>query len=447
MNMKLRFCLAALLPGMLPASFSPAAPRHDICADLGPAPAVGISSFSSAGDWLVEAHDDHGVAWGLVYIYLVPPGEDIDGYRWFINHKAEVAQSVGAIPVYTFYQLLHIGRNAGLTGSEPEIVRAVMGDGPHMRAYFDNFVIVLQAAAGIDPPVIVHVEPDSWGFMMWAMGVEGNGDPTSVFAQVDGSGHPDTAGLPDNAAGLGRALVRLRDTHAPNVRLGWHASNFRVGTRPEVVTSFFAGMGDWDVLFTESPHNEADESSWWEPWDEDPTNTNLDWYEAVTAGAGIPILLWQLPIGTTDWHLLADPGDRSMLERFAAAGVAGLLFEHLGEGDPDQFRGEGVLGTVPPAETGAGGTAADMRGRLAAYTADPLAWPEGSPCRGGGPSDEPDIPDAPDTADAPDEESPSDAGSERDAALDSAGDLEDINEDGGERDDASGCGCALVHSR
>ncbi|MFH1434429.1 MAG: hypothetical protein ABIJ56_01815, partial [Pseudomonadota bacterium] len=435
MKMKPIAFFAALILGLLPASFSPAAPRHDICADLGPSLPVGLSSFSAAGDWLVEAHDEHGVAWGLVYIYLVPPGEDIDGQRWFINHKAEVARSVGAIPVYTFYQILHIGRNAGLTGSEPEIVRAVMEDGSLMRAYFDNFVIVLQAAAGIDPPVIVHVEPDSWGFMMWAMGVEGNGDATSIFAQVDGSGHPGAAGLPDNAAGLGRALVHLRDTHAPHVRLGWHASNFRVGTRPEVVTSFFAGMGDWDVLFTENPHNEADESSWWEPWDEELTNTNLAWFDSVTAGAGVPILLWQLPIGTTDWHLLADPGDRSMLERFAAAGVAGLLFEHLGEGDPDQFRGEGALGTVPPAETGAGGTAADMRGRLAAYSADPLAWPEGSPCRVGGPADVPDIADIPDSpeisdpAEAPGEAGPSDADSELDTALDSAGDLADSIDD------------------
>jgi hypothetical protein len=416
------------------APASRAAPRHDVCADLGPTLAVGISSFSSAGDWLVEAHDTYGVEWRLVYVYLVPPGDDLEGYRWFIVHKAEVARSVGALPVYTFYQLLQIGQGEGLTGSEPEVVQAVLASQPLMRTYFDNFILVLQTVADIPPPVIVHVEPDSWGFMMWAMGIEGNDDPASVPVQVAGSGHPDVSGFPDNAAGLGQALVALRDAYAPQARLGWHASNFRVGTRPEVVASFFSQMGDWDALVGEHPHNELDETRWWEPWDETLVETNLQWFAGVTGPSGLPILLWQLPIGTEDWHLFGNDGDTAMLRRFAEAGVVGLLFEHQGPGDdPDAFRALGELGTTPPADSGAGGTAADLRARLAVYSSSPLPWPGASPCYGTAPADD----EAGESVDDPPPDGPVETGEEADAAAETGGEKEDSGEE-------AGCGCVLA---
>jgi hypothetical protein len=420
-----------LLAAALVPAAAAAAPRHDICSDMGSGPAVGISSFSSAGDWLVDAHDTFGANWRLVYVYLVPT-DDVEGLRWFINNKAEVARSVGAIPVYTFYQLLQLGQNSGLAGSEPEVVQAVMASDTLMRDYFDNFVIVLQALAGIEGISIVHVEPDSWGFMMWAMGVEGNDDPESVPARVDGSGHPDVAGFADNAAGLGQALVHLRDLHAPEVRLGWHASNFRVGTRPEVVSAFFSAMGDWDVLFGEHPHNEADESRWWEPWDETAVAVNLGWFSAVTASARLPIILWQLPIGTMDWHLWGNDNDAVMIGRFAEAGVAGFLFEHQGSGDdPDEFRALGGLGAVPPADSGAGGTAAHMRDRVAAYSANPAAWPESSPCAGI-------VVDPDETEDIV----PADAVTESDAPMPDAA-ADPVQEPGDGGGDA-GCGCSLA---
>jgi hypothetical protein len=379
--------LVLLLAGALLAAPQPAAaaPAHDICEDLGGSVPFGISSFSVADDWLVEAHDAYGVDWGFVYVYLVPPDPAaLDDYASFIGEKHAVAVSVGAVPVFTFYQLLQIGQNAGVTGaSEAEIVRQVLADPDLMRTYFDNFVFVLETLAALDPPSLLHVEPDSFGFMMWAMGVEGNDDATSIAVQVAGSGHPDLGAFADNASGFGHALVALRDAYAPEVRLGWHASNFRAGQFPEVVTGFYGAMGDWDVLVSEHPHLEPDELAWWDPWDEAALETNLAWCDAVTSAAGVPILLWQLPIGTVDWHLLGDVDDLSLLTRFTEAGVAGFLFEHqdfTGAGDPDLFRASGDLGAVPPGTSGAGGTAADMRARLADYSTSPLGWPDGGMC-------------------------------------------------------------------
>lgn len=50
-------------------------------------------------------------------------------------------------------------------------------------------------------------------------------------------GHVELSGLPDNAAGLAQAIVRLRDRYAPNVVLGYHLSTWATGNdficRPE----------------------------------------------------------------------------------------------------------------------------------------------------------------------------------------------------------------------
>ncbi|WP_437878447.1 hypothetical protein [Sorangium sp. So ce513] len=379
--------ITAFMPWLVGASLcagvARAAPAHAICDDLGPTLGVGVSSFSAAGDWPVTAAREHGVDWKFIYIYVVPNDDPRPALQSYLLSKVDLARSLGAMPVFTFYQLLQIGQRAGVTGSEPEVVRKVLQDRERMREYFEGFVFLLQTSAMADVPVLVHVEPDSWGFMMWAMGVEGNADATSVPVAVASSGHPDVAGFPDHAGGLGQALVKLRDQYAPSVRLGWHASNFRVGQRPEVVTGFYSSMGAWDVLIGENFHLNVDDAVWWEPWDDALLQANLSWLEAVTSSAGVPLLTWQERIGTTDLHLFE--GDKAMLERFAAAGLGGVMFELLGSGDPDDFRASGPYGTVPPAGSMAGGTAADMRARLAAYSANPLAWPAGSPCaRGGG---------------------------------------------------------------
>jgi len=192
------------------------------------------------------------------------------------------------------------------------------------------------------------------------------------------------SGFPDHAGGLGQALIALRDKYGPSVRLGWHASNFRAGNSPEVVTAFYSSMGSWDVLMTEQPHLEADEKTWWDPWDPARVATNVNWFQTVSGSAKVPILLWQAQIGTTDFHFFN--GDTTALAQLAQAGFGGVLFDMRGNGNPDDFRAfeSADLATVPPVSTMAGGTAADMRTRLAAYAKSPLAWPAGSPCADGG---------------------------------------------------------------
>ncbi len=379
-------CLIPFLSGALqPAS---AAPRHDICEDLGGSFAFGVSSFGSLRQWAPDAQSLHGADFRLLYVYILAGGMEnpADFEDWYILPFIDTARDMDAAPVLTFYQLLHLGQDAGYSGSEPEIVADALDDSAVMHQYFEHFIWLLEIGHQAGAPVIIQVEPDSWGFMMWAMGVEGNDDPTSVPVQVGGSGHPDVAGFADHAGGLGQALVALRDQYAPAVRLGWHASNFRAGTRPEVVADFFSHMGDWDVLFSEHPHMEADEATWWDPWDTAAVDINLVWADTLTRSAGLPLVLWQIPVGTMDYHLLPAPGDQAMLTRFAEAGIAAVLFEHQsfdGETDMDLFRASGALGTPPPSGHAAGGTAGHMRQRVADYSSSPLPWPADTLCASG----------------------------------------------------------------
>ncbi len=371
---------AVLLATLLAASPAPAAPKHPICPDLGPALGVGVSHFSQAGDWAEKASSDHGVKWKFIYWYEVPTDDPLDAQASFITGNVALAKSLGAMPVFTFYELLEIGQRHGLTGAEADVVKAALQDPSIMSEYFDRFTFLLKTVAPSPDPVLVQVEPDSWGFMIWAFGVEGNPDPTSVPVKVAGSGNPDVAGFSDDASGFGQALLKLRDQYAPKVRMGWHASNFREGTGGDVVASFYSKMGEWDALVTEHPHVEGDETMWWLPWDETKVATNLGFFSTLTGAAHVPILLWQEQIGTTDFHLFDT--DATMRTRFAKAGVGEVMFSMRGTGDPDDFRAdeEPDLATVPPAASMAGGTAADMRARLAVYTNDPLVWPKGSIC-------------------------------------------------------------------
>src|SRR5262245_11311522 len=88
---------------------SAATPAHDICADLGPTLGVGVSSFSSAGDWPVIAEQQYGVDWKLLYIYVVPVPDPKPDVESFLLNKVDLAKSLGAIPVFTFYELLQLG--------------------------------------------------------------------------------------------------------------------------------------------------------------------------------------------------------------------------------------------------------------------------------------------------------------------------------------------------
>jgi len=253
-----------------------------------------------------------------------------------------------------------------------------------MREYFEDFKYMLQQMNDIGGPFIMHVEPDTWGFMMWAFGIEGNGDATSVDVSVGSSGFEDVAAFEDDAGGFGKALLHLRDLYAPEARMGWHASNFRFNSQPEVVTQFYSSMGEWDLLVGEGGHIPGS-NDWWAPLEADAISAHMAWHQDVTTSARLPLLSWQRQIGYTDYHFLNESGDYSLIESYAANGVVGFAFglETNTENADDAKGTENGYTETPPSGHEAGGTALEMRPRLTAYYQSPVSLPDGSICDGG----------------------------------------------------------------
>src|SRR5207302_243394 len=99
-----------------------------------------------------------------------------------------------------------------------------------MRAWWSDFELLLRRAAAFPGRrVVVHVEPDLWGYVEQAARADRAG---TVPAAVASSGLPELAGLPDDAGGFARGIVRLRDRLAPNVTLAYHLSDW--GTRHDI---------------------------------------------------------------------------------------------------------------------------------------------------------------------------------------------------------------------
>ncbi len=347
---------------------------HDICEDLGTTFGMGAAIFGDEGTaWFqTAAETPTAIDWAYGYLYASgDPHDDPDGFEWLVNFRLDTAEQAGAtLPTVTFYRMLNVGRDHGHTGSEAQVVQEMLEDAEAMSDYLDDFVAVLDILATRGTPPLLHIEPDSWGFMMWAFdgfdGTTGNANASAIPVSL--GGHPALAGqaFANDAGGLGQALLYLRDQHAPEVRLGWHASNFRVGTRPEVVTGFYSSTGAWDVIVTEPPHMNGSGSATWNVLDEDNQN-NLTWLGTVSATTGLPILIWQTYVDDAEPYLGAWPNRQDNLAALAEQGVAGVLWDPNGNGGDCRYSCTG---------------ANVLRDHLSAYSAAPLALPSHHVCGG-----------------------------------------------------------------
>jgi hypothetical protein len=112
--------------------------------------------------------------------------------------------SHGTIPVLTYYMLLQSNPTGG---DEAQVDLAHLRDAKVMQAYWADVRLLLTRVRGTKP-VVVHVEPDLWGYIEQA-----------------------------NAVALGAAFaqrwVSLRNTVAPNAVLAYHMSGW--GTRHDIV--------------------------------------------------------------------------------------------------------------------------------------------------------------------------------------------------------------------
>ena len=292
----------------------------------------GLSNLDST--WMTSS----GVPWRYRYQYLaggvntsgnwltwqdlsLPPGQFALDYM-----RSSTTAPANYIPVFTWYQLLQSTPHVG--SSELDRDYSNLNNASTMSSYYASFKILMQKAGQYGGLVVVHVEPDFWGYMQQKAG---GGDATTVAASVSSSGFAEASAFPDNLVGFASELRYLRDTYAPNAMLAMHASmwasSIDIGsdTDPNVnptieadKTAAFlvsAGAAGWDATFNDVYDHDA---AWWELascgsppcvnqyfthwWD--PNNIvfpNFHRYEAWVSELhmkiGKPQIVWQVPVG------------------------------------------------------------------------------------------------------------------------------------------------------
>jgi len=244
----------------------------------------------------------------------------------------------GELPVLTYYMVLQ-SKPAG--GDEQHADLANLRNAQTMAAYWADVRLLLTRVKGAKP-VVVHVEPDLWGYL------EQSGDAklASSFAQQ---------------------WVQLRNRLAPNVILAYHMSGW--GTKHDIVyedppvatvrayaqqsAAFYRSLhARFDIAFEDFSDRDAgfytkqqnNPKTWMKPAD---FRRHLLYAQTFVELAGVRMVAWQIPLGNTlmramnnTWDHFQDnrvqwllgAGSRARLRAYAAAGFAGFLFGRGADG-------------------------------------------------------------------------------------------------------------------
>ena len=276
-----------------------------------------------------------------------------DFVRFYIQESA----ASGMVPVFTYYQLL---QSLPGGGSESGADFTNLNNTATMTAYYNDLVLFFQKAGAFPTQrVVLHVEPDFWGYMEQ----RSTGDnAASVPAKVSETGMSALQGLPSTVAGFAGAIVRLRDAYAPNVTLAYHLSVW--GTNVDIAISdppdatvdalatraarFYASLNaPFDIVFAEFSDRDAafkqyvygDNGASW--WDAEDFRRSARFLKQFSIVSNRRLVMWQIPLGNTrmrsenntwghyqdnrvEW-LLDEPA-RTHLNAYRDAGVVAFLF-------------------------------------------------------------------------------------------------------------------------
>ena len=276
-----------------------------------------------------------------------------DFAKFYIQESA----ASGMIPVFTYYQLL---QSLPGGGGEPDAVFTNLNNTATMTAYYNDLTLFFQKAGAFPSQrVVLHVEPDFWGYMEQRSSADA---ATTVPAKVSETGIAALQGLPSNVAGFAQAIVKLRDTYARNVTLAYHLSVW--GTNVDIAISnppdatvdalalraanfykslsatfdlSFAEFSDRDSGFYQYIYGDGGQS--W--WDAEDFRRSTRFLKQFSTSSGKRLVMWQIPYGNmrmrsqnntwahyqdnrVEW-LLDEPA-RTHLLAYRDAGVVAFLF-------------------------------------------------------------------------------------------------------------------------
>jgi hypothetical protein len=344
---------------------------------------------------LIGMHDPEGGAAalrlqapiGMRYHYL--SGGVNTGAGWqtfaggdgaFVGNYVADSQASGFMSWFSYYMLQQSAPGNAQTDERLKVTVNLVSL-PTMTAFYEDLRVFFEraAATGVDP-VVLHVEPDLWGYVQRsAIG----DDARSVPAKVAATGLPELAGLPDDVAGFAQAIVRLRDRYAPNVLLAYPVSVWGTGvdiaisdpidadvdTLAARTAAFYRSLrANFDLLAFEFADRDAGyrevvdhagREGWWNGAD---FRRNERYVGDVTRALQRPGVMWQIPLGNTRMlamnnttghyqdnrvQTLLEPS-LTELKRYRDAGIVGLLFGNAVAGTTCACDATGDGVTNPP---------------------------------------------------------------------------------------------------
>jgi hypothetical protein len=350
---------------------------------------------------------------GFRYQYLAGGVNTGSGWAtWNTNGdfpKLYIQESIaqGMIPVFTYYQLLQ--SKPGNTQAEPASDFTNLNNTATMTAYYNDLILFFQKAGAFPSTrVVLHVEPDFWGYVEQKASAD---NATTVTAKVSETGIAALQGLPSNVSGFARAIVKLRDLYAPNVTLAYHISVW--GTNVDIAlqnptdaavdalatraAAFYTSLNaNFDLAFAEFSDRDSGfyqfvyvdgGASWWDAAD---FGRHARFLKGFATAAGKRIVLWQIPMGNqrmraenNQWdhyqdnrvEWLLDEPARTHLTAYRDAGVVAFLFGGGADGVTCACDASGD-GVTNPAPIGANTTASEL---AAPGTAPALVTKNGVP--------------------------------------------------------------------
>ncbi|WP_345950186.1 hypothetical protein ABDD95_01760 [Mucilaginibacter sp. PAMB04274] len=306
--------------------------------------------------------------------------------RTFLNQTRQM----GKMPIFSYYNIVPAkGRfeDPGFTN---------LNDAEVMNKYFDDWKLLLKICREYGGPVIIHYEPDLLGYMQMF-----KNDAAKSTIKVSESNYPDVKAFTNDARGLAQAIVSMRDKYAPNVMLGWHASQWATGqdlikgkNNPEQLAAQTAAYykslnAHFDLIFAEFSDRDSgyDEfvggkgNTLWST-QANASNGNLSdfdrfqrYLKRLNFDTGQKIMLWQIPIGNTltktcnntnghykdnrsEYFLqpVLTNGNMDKINQYAQAGVIGFLFGRGASGCTSYLdqKNDGITGSNESADDDGG---------------------------------------------------------------------------------------------
>lgn len=306
--------------------------------------------------------------------------------------KFYIQDSIGSqmIPVFSYYQMLQSTPGGG---AESDADFANLNNTATMTAYYNDLILFFQKAGAFpNQRVVLHVEPDFWGYMEQR---STNDNAATLSAKVSETGIVALQGLPSTVPGFAQAIVKLRNTYAPNVVLAYHLSVWGTGvdialsnpTDAQIdalairAATFYSSLSaSFDIVFTDVADRDAafkqyvygdGGASWWDAGDFQRSARFLGKFSTATLKR---FVIWQIPFGNTrmlaennTWghyqdnrvEYLLDDATGTHLAAYRDAGAVALLYGGGASGVTCACDADGD-GVTNPAAIGSNTTASQL---------------------------------------------------------------------------------------